>query len=120
MGHMDLRGYSILAIEERATETLLGRSGPWFPEGWPMLEVGWLVDLRRQQGGTSPPKPAGPSLDWCFANLDVDEVCSLIRPENRRLGPRGRKAGRPASRSGSKTFLGDPADLWVHQRPPVA
>ena len=21
-----------------------GRCGPWFPDGWPMLEVGWVVD----------------------------------------------------------------------------
>src|SRR5262245_42198833 len=51
MGHMQMRGYSIMAIEDRASGVFLGRCGPWFPEGWPMLEVGWVVDSARQGAG---------------------------------------------------------------------
>ncbi len=114
MGHMQMRGYSILAIEERSTGQLLGRSGPWFPEGWPMLEVGWAVDSRRRCQGIAT-EAGTASLDWCYANLGVDEVCSLIRPDNL---PSARVAAKLGARIDRRIddFLGGPADLWMHRR----
>ncbi len=43
-GHWILRGYGLWATEERATGRFIGRIGLWNPEGWPGLEVGWLLD----------------------------------------------------------------------------
>ena len=48
LGHWQLRGYGIWAAEEKETGALVGRIGLWNPEGWPGLEVGWLLrDSRR-------------------------------------------------------------------------
>jgi RimJ/RimL family protein N-acetyltransferase len=115
IGHMQMRGYSILAIEERSTGALLGRSGPWFPEGWPMLEVGWAVDSKRRGEGIAT-EAGRASLQWCYANLRVDEVCSLIRPDN---APSARVAVKLGARIDRRIddFLGGPADLWLHRRP---
>ena len=44
VGHWALRGYGLWAAEERSTGKFVGRIGLWNPEGWPGLEVGWLVD----------------------------------------------------------------------------
>ncbi len=44
VGHWSLRGYGLWAAEERATGEFVGRIGLWNPEGWPGLEVGWLLD----------------------------------------------------------------------------
>ncbi len=114
MGHMQMRGYSILAIEDRATGAFLGRSGPWFPEGWPMLEVGWGVVPERQGQGIAT-EAGRASLAWCFANLGVERVCSLIRSHNA-------PSIRVAEKLGAKVdyqledFLGEPADVWIHSR----
>ena len=114
IGHMQLRGYSMLAIEERSTGALLGRSGVWFPEGWPMIEAGWLVDPRRQGEGIAT-EAGRAALDWCFANLDVDKICSLIRPGNAPSVRVAQKLG--ATCNGViDDLLGGPAELWVHRR----
>src|SRR5687767_306644 len=43
LGHWQLRGYGIWAVEEKAGGALVGRIGLHNPEGWPGLEVGWLL-----------------------------------------------------------------------------
>ncbi len=40
-GHWALRGYGIWVVE--CDGVLIGRIGLWQPEGWPGLEVGWLL-----------------------------------------------------------------------------
>ena len=44
VGHWQLRGYGMWAVEERATRPFVGRVGLHRPEGWPGLEVGWMLD----------------------------------------------------------------------------
>jgi RimJ/RimL family protein N-acetyltransferase len=114
MGHMELRGYSALAIEERATGEFLGRSGPWFPEGWPMLEVGWVVDPRCQNQGIAT-EAGRASLAWCLANLGVDRVCSIIHPGNAASRRVAEKLGAKIERR--ITLMGQEGDLWIHHRP---
>ena len=114
LGHQQMRGYSILAIEDRASGAFIGRTGPWFAEGWPMVEVGWIVDPQWQGRGIA--SEAGrASLDWCFANLNVDRVCSLIAPDNAASARVAEKLGAQIERRAEIT--GIPADIWVHQRP---
>ncbi len=116
MGHQQMRGYSMLAIEDRATGELLGRSGPWFPEGWPMVEVGWMVDPTRQGQGIAT-EAGQASLDWCFGTLGATEVCSLIRPHNLASARVAAKLGGIIERQ-LDNFYGATADVWVH-RPPA-
>ena len=46
VGHWELRGFGQWALVEQATGELVGRAGLLQPEGWPGLEVGWLVAAR--------------------------------------------------------------------------
>ena len=48
-GHWDLRGYGPYAVEEKATGTVLGTVGPWYPLEWPEPEIKWAL-ARRHQG----------------------------------------------------------------------
>ena len=72
LGHFELRGYTHWALELRETGELVGRCGPWRPEGWPGLEVGLAAGPRalgqrlRHRGGagrrsTSPGASSAPS-----------------------------------------------------------
>jgi ribosomal-protein-alanine N-acetyltransferase len=115
LGHMQMRGYATLAIELRATGQFVGEGGPWNPEGWPMLEVGWVVDPRHQGQGIAT-EAGRAALDWCFANLGVDEVCSLIRPDNAASARVAQKLGARLDRQ-LDAFMGAPTDVWVHRRP---
>ena len=83
VGHWSLRGYGLWAAEERATGRFVGRIGLWNPEGWPGLEVGWLLD-RACWGRGLATEGARAALDYAFTVLGADHVISVIHPENAR------------------------------------
>jgi RimJ/RimL family protein N-acetyltransferase len=114
LGHLQIRGYATLAIEERATGQFLGECGPWYPEGWPMLEVGWVVDPQRQGEGIAT-EAARAVLAWCLTALPAQPICSLIHPDNA-------ASARVATKLGARLeqrlehWDGSPADVWLHRR----
>ena len=82
LGHWQLRGYGLWAVEERQSHTLVGRIGCWNPEGWPGFEVGWM--LRRQYWGHGyATEGATAALNYSFTVLKVPHVISLIYPDNK-------------------------------------
>jgi len=81
LGHWQLRGYGQWALEERETGRFIGRAGLWRPEGWPGLEVGWVLS-REAWGRGYATEAGGAAIGYAFEVLDAEEVISLIRPEN--------------------------------------
>jgi RimJ/RimL family protein N-acetyltransferase len=81
LGHWQLRGYGLWAVEERATGEMVGRIGCWNPEGWPGLEVGWML-RRRYWGRGFASEGARAALAHAFTRLGCRHVISLIRPGN--------------------------------------
>ncbi len=80
LGHWQLRGYGLWAVEERGGD-LVGRVGCFCPEDWPGFEVGWL--LRRSSWGRGyATEAARAALAYAFTQLGQAHVISLIRPEN--------------------------------------
>jgi len=94
LGHWTLRGFGMWAVEDREAGELVGRVGCWKPEGWPGLEVGWM--LRRSSWGRGfATEAARASVDFAFDRLKERHVISMIHGENlpsirvaRRLGMR--------------------------------
>jgi RimJ/RimL family protein N-acetyltransferase len=81
IGHWALRGFGMWAVEERTSGAFIGRIGLWQPEGWPGTEVGWM--LGREWWGRGYATEAGrAAMDWGFEHLPVDELVSLIQPDN--------------------------------------
>lgn len=94
LGHWTLRGFGIWAVEERTGGALIGRVGCWRPEGWPGLEVGWMI-RRASWGQGFATEAAQASLDVAFKRLGENHVISMIQGDNqpsirvaRRLGMR--------------------------------
>jgi RimJ/RimL family protein N-acetyltransferase len=81
LGHWVLRGYGLWAAEEKATGELVGRIGLYNPEGWPGLEVGWLV-ARPHWGHGLAPEGGRAALDYAFGQLGADHVISIIATPN--------------------------------------
>jgi len=81
LGHWQLRGYGLWAVEERASGEMVGRIGCWNPEGWPGLEVGWTL-RRRYWGRGYATEGARAALEYAFTQLGCRHVISLIRPAN--------------------------------------
>ena len=81
VGHWQLRGYGMWAVEESGTGRLAGRIGFFNPEGWPGFELGWT--LRREFWGRGyATEGARRALEYGFTELGRDHVISLIRPAN--------------------------------------
>jgi len=80
IGHWQLRGYGLWAVEEKATGQFAGRIGFLNPEGWPGFELGWT--LKREFWGKGyATEGARRALEYAFKKLDK-QVISLIHPEN--------------------------------------
>ena len=43
LGHWQLRGYGMWALESRESGALVGRAGFLDPPGWPGFELGWVL-----------------------------------------------------------------------------
>lgn len=79
----DEDGFGLWVVQERSTGAFLGDCGPTIQlvDDEPFVEIGWHV--RRDRWGQGIAPEAGLACrDWAFANLDLDRVISLIRPEN--------------------------------------
>jgi RimJ/RimL family protein N-acetyltransferase len=92
IGHWELRGFGQWALFDQHSGELVGRAGLLRPEGWPGLEVGWLV-ARAHWGRGFAPEAGRASLDWARDALGADHVISLIEPHNERSARVAEKLG---------------------------
>ena len=81
LGHWHMRGYGQWTVVEKATGEVIGRVGLWHPEGWPGIELGWIIRRSRWNNGFAT-EAARAALDWTWANVDTDHVISFIQPDN--------------------------------------
>ncbi len=77
------RGFGLSVVEDKLSGEFLGDAGPTLMpvEDKFFVELGWHV--RRDRWGRGIATEAGIAWrDWCWANLEVDRLISLVRPEN--------------------------------------
>lgn len=81
LGHWQLRGFGMFAIEEKASGVFVGHAGPNFPAGWPEPEIAWgLVPGFHGKGYASEAARAG--LTFAYEVLGWDTAISLIDADN--------------------------------------
>lgn len=84
-GQWELRGSGQWAVAERSSGKVVGRAGLHCPEAadWPGIEVGWA--FHPDVWGMGYATEAGRrSMSYAFEVLSVDEVFSVILPDNTR------------------------------------
>jgi len=81
LGHWRLRRYGLWAVEERATGAFMGRIGLFNPEGWPALEIGWVLGQPYWGRGYAT-EGARRVLEHAFTDLGIAHLISLIHPDN--------------------------------------
>jgi RimJ/RimL family protein N-acetyltransferase len=82
LGHWELRGYGMWAAEDKETQTLVGRIGLHNPDGWPALEIGWVLDRARWGEGLAT-EGGQAAVEFAFDRLGSSRVSSVIHPANR-------------------------------------
>lgn len=83
VGHWQLRGFGMWALEARSTGAFVGRAGLHFPDGWPAREVAWAL-ARPWWGRGYAFEAAVAALDYAFQVLRWPRAISLIDPQNER------------------------------------
>jgi RimJ/RimL family protein N-acetyltransferase len=112
-GAWSLRGFSHWAVELRDTGEFVGRLGPWFPEGWPDLEIGWVIAPRHQGRGYA---TEGGRVALRVAHQHLAErVISLIRPGNEPSVAVARKLG--GTLDGTFDYMGGPTLVYAYPTP---
>jgi RimJ/RimL family protein N-acetyltransferase len=81
IGHWQLRGYGLWAVEEKASGRLAGRIGFLNPAGWPGFELGWTLKREFWSKGYAT-EGARRALEYAFNELDKPHVISLIHADN--------------------------------------
>ena len=81
IGHWELRGFGLWAVERKRDGVLIGRVGVQYPEGWPSTEVAWTLG-RPYWGHGYATEAAKASLDYGFRTTRLPKLISLIDPEN--------------------------------------
>jgi ribosomal-protein-alanine N-acetyltransferase len=114
LGHWRLRGYGMWAVELKDGGRFIGRVGLHNPEGWPDIELGWmLVPDERHKGHAT--EAARAALDFAFTQLRVPRAISLIRAEN---SASERVARRIGGRQGTTIdFLGAATLVYTYHAP---
>lgn len=82
VGHWQLAGAGMWAVEAKESGTFLGVVGFSEPAGWPACELGWTL-VRRFWGHGYATEGARAALAQAFTGWKKDRVISLIHPENR-------------------------------------
>lgn len=114
LGHWHLRGFGMWALENRTDGTFIGRVGLMRPEGWPDIELGWMLcpDQRHQGFATEASKAA---LDFAWQRLRASRVISLVRQGNDTARRTAERLG--GQRVEEKTFLCCPTDVYAYYAP---
>jgi RimJ/RimL family protein N-acetyltransferase len=81
VGHWHLRGYGQWTVIEKTSGEVIGRVGLWNPEGWPGIELGWIIRRSRWGHGFAT-EAAEAALQWAWDNVDTDHIISIIPPDS--------------------------------------
>jgi RimJ/RimL family protein N-acetyltransferase len=114
LGHWQLLGYGMWAVERKSDGAFLGRAGFLDPPGYPGFEIGWTF-AREHWGQGYATEAARTALAYAFDVLDRDRVISLIRPGNERSMRVAEKLGERLS--GEVDLLGSKALVYAIERP---
>ena len=95
----ETRGYALWIVDDRRTGAFLGTAGPSLVtiEEADEVEIGWHTRPGRKGEGIATEVGAA-ARDWAFANLEVDHLIALVRPENRPSGRVAEKIGMQVDR----------------------
>jgi ribosomal-protein-alanine N-acetyltransferase len=114
LGHWALRSYGMWAIEQKETGQFIGRVGLHQPEGWPDLELGWML-MANHRGHGYATEGGRAALDFAFRTMNSPRVVSLIRSDNTAFERVARRLG--ARQATTIDFLGSATLVYIYHPP---
>jgi len=81
--HWESRRFGQWAVVEKATGLVIGCVGFYNPEGWPGIDLGWVVHRSRWGNGFAT-EAGRAAIDWAWTTGEIDHIISLIAPHDLR------------------------------------
>jgi RimJ/RimL family protein N-acetyltransferase len=81
VGDWHLGGCGQWTVVENESGAVIGRVGLWNPEGWPGIELGWIIRRSRWGKGFAT-EAAGAALAWAWEHVKTDHIISIIAPDS--------------------------------------
>lgn len=114
IGHWQLRGFGMWAVERRSDGAFLGRVGLMRPEGWPDIELGWMLCREHRHHGYA--TEAGQAvLEFAWRNLHLPRVISMVREGNEASDHVAQRLG--GEHIDDIDFLGSPTHVFAYYAP---
>jgi RimJ/RimL family protein N-acetyltransferase len=119
LDHWDEHGFGLYTIRERGDDAVLGWAGPTHPDGVPGLEdeveIGWTLALGGRGRGLATEAGAA-TAEVALTALELDEVISLIDPENQASLAVARRLGMTKRESAFNERFGIELDVYSLRR----
>jgi len=119
IGHWSLRGWGPFALVPRGETVAAGSVGPWFPEGWPEPEIGWMLWDARLEGCGLMRDAALAARRHAYGDLGWTTAVSYIAPDNTRSRTLAERLGAWPDPDAAR-HDGDPHLVYRHPGPEVA
>lgn len=82
IGHWQLRGFGVWALEDRQSHRFAGYSGLWYPDDWDDIEIGWgIAPEFRGQGYAA--EAAARVRHYGYRERSLKRLVSYIEPQNK-------------------------------------
>ena len=113
----ELRGYGQWTVIEKVTGHVIGCVGFYHPQRqWLGVDLGWVFQRSRWGRGFAT-EAATAALVWIWESTQVDRVVSLIAPDDARSIRIATKIGQRFERADVDPVHGDPAHVYMIERP---
>jgi RimJ/RimL family protein N-acetyltransferase len=114
--HWERCGYGQFAVVERVTNEVIGCVGFHHPQGWPGVDLGWIIHRSRWGNGFAT-EAAIAALESGWQTSSIDHVISLIAPADARSIRVATKIGESFERVDVDPVHGEPVHVYGVHRP---
>ena len=116
IGHWAVRGYGMFVLTRHGSDAALGLVGPWFPDGWPGQEIGWMLFDASLEGQGLAREAALAARTHAYDALGWSTAISLIDPGNTPSEALARRLGCAVEGTAELPGVG-PTRVWRHPGP---
>ncbi len=83
LGHWEVRGFGLWAVTTKTSDDIIGLVGPYYPQGWPETEIGWLM-FDGSEGHGYAAEAAKAAIADARTRLGWTDIVHYIAPQNAR------------------------------------
>ncbi|WP_424976273.1 GNAT family N-acetyltransferase [Dinoroseobacter sp. S124A] len=113
LGHWQVRGYGLWAVTETGDDRALGLVGPYYPDGRPETELGWVLFAAAEGRGIAQEAALAARAD-ARSRLGWSEIVSYIDARNTRSIALAERLGARLDETAPQPKPDDPCLVFRH------